>query len=60
MLAARRGARVHAVESMPVAELACGLVSCLFRSGRPPDGERMLRAYEEYCEWHPEQWCQKG
>ena len=32
------------------------LVSSLFRSGRPLDGERMLRAYEERYGRHPEQW----
>ena len=33
-----------------------GLVSCLFRSGRPLDGEQVLRAYEERYGRHPEQW----
>jgi SAM-dependent methyltransferase len=36
-----------------------GLVSCLFRSGRPLDGERMLLAYEERYGRHPEQWSKK-
>jgi hypothetical protein len=36
-----------------------GLVSCLFRSGRPLDGERMLLAYEERYGRHPEEWSRK-
>lgn len=32
------------------------LVSCLFRAGRPLDGERHLRAYEAAFGPHPEGW----
>jgi SAM-dependent methyltransferase len=37
-----------------------GLVSCLFRSGRPLDGERMLLDYEQRYGRHPEQWSREG
>jgi protein arginine N-methyltransferase 1 len=33
-----------------------GLVSCLFRAGRPLDGERTLREYEARFGPHPEGW----
>jgi hypothetical protein len=32
------------------------LVSCLFRDGRPLDGERFLRRYEATKGRHPEEW----
>jgi hypothetical protein len=32
------------------------LVSCLFRDGRPIDGERFLRRYEAAKGPHPEEW----
>ncbi len=32
------------------------LVSCLFRDGRPLDGERLLRIYEQAFGPHPEAW----